>query len=274
MATPDLSWAWAPGPLIALALSLTIYLLRWRRARRAGGATAAGGWRLVSFCAGLALIFVALVTPVDRLGEQLFVAHMAQHILLIDLGPILLLLGLTGAVLGPVAVWLRRLERRAGVLSHPAFAVVFYGATLWLWHAPAMYELALREPLAHAVQHVHFLSAGLLFWWHLQSPIRMRKRLRGLAVVGYLFGAKLITGVLASALAFTPLGLYAFYSEQPRWWGLSAVNDQRMAGGLMMTEELVAMTTAVVIVFIRMLGESERESDREQERHERSGLAR
>jgi len=258
--TPDTSWAWTPAPLAAAAVAVVLYALAWRTARRTPAANAPGAARAASFGAGVALLLVALVTPLNRLGDQLFVAHMAQHILLVDLVPILVLLGLTPAMLSAGGPAVRAVKRRVPGIAHPAFAVVFYGATLWLWHVPPMYELALREPVAEAVQHAHFLLAGLLFWSHL-SGVRAEGRLKGPASVGYLLGARLITGVLASALAFSPLGLYDFYAEQARWWGLTPTDDQRMAGGLMMTVELFAMTTAVAVVFIRMLGESEQEED-------------
>jgi putative membrane protein len=262
LATPDTSWAWTPAPLAAAAVALAVYALAWRSVWRTAGASAPGGPRAASFGAGVALLLVALVTPLNRLGDQLFVAHMAQHILLVDLVPILVLLGLTPAMLQRGGPALGVLQRRVPGIAHPAFALVFYGATLWLWHAPPMYELALREPVAEAVQHAHFLLAGLLFWSHL-SGVRADRRLKGPASVGYLLGARLITGVLASALAFSRLGLYDFYAEQARWWGLTPTDDQRMAGGLMMTVELFAMTTAVAVVFIRMLGESEEAAEEE-----------
>jgi putative membrane protein len=262
MAEPDLSWSLAPGVLVALPVYLAVYVVRWRRVRGRSGSRAASGWRLASFGAGIMAVFVALVTPVDRLGEQLFVFHMAQHILLLDIAPILLIAGLTKALLRPVTARLLLIERKAGPLGHPAFAVVAYAGTLWVWHIPAMYELALRNGLAHVAQHMLFIGVGLLFWWHVASPIRSRHRLRGLAVVAYVAVTKVLTGILASAVAFSEVGFYQFYADQPRWWGWSALDDQKAAGGLMMTEELTVMTAAVAFLFIRMLIESEQEETR------------
>jgi cytochrome c oxidase assembly factor CtaG len=261
---PELSWTWSPWVLLALALCLVAYVLCWRRARRTG-ARGAGGWRLVAFAGGLTALFIAVVTPIARLGEQLFVAHMAQHILLLDVVPILLIAAVTPAVLTPVARRAQPIVTALRRLDHPAVAVLGYAGALWIWHIPAMYELALRSGAVHVVQHVVFVGAGMLFWWHVISPLGSRSRLGGPKPVAYIGVAKFLTGVLASALAFSPLGAYAFYAQQPRWWGLTAVDDQRAAGGLMMTEELTLMTVAVAVIFIRMLGESEREeSGREQ----------
>ena len=100
------------------------------------------------------------------------------------------------------------------------------------------------------------------------SPIRSRFPLRGPSVGAYMGGAKFATGVLASVITFSPVGFYAFYREQPRMWGLTAVEDQQTAGALMMTWELIVMTSAFAVLFVRMLGDSERE----EQRIERYGL--
>lgn len=260
--SPGFDWNLQPGIILALACYLGIYFVRWRRARREAGAKAASGWHLASFSAGILMLLSALVSPIDGLSERLFVMHMAQHILLSDLAAIFLLLGLTRVILRPVTARLQRLERSAGLLAHPAFAVLFYAGTLWVWHVPAMYQLGLENPTLHPLQHISFTFAALLFWWHVLSPIRSRRRLEGMGVVFYIGSAKLLNGVLASLITFAPTFLYDYYARQPRYWGLSVTDDQSMAGALMMVEESVILTGAVVWLFIRMLGESEREEQR------------
>src|SRR4249919_1796329 len=91
----DASWTFPPVVLLALAAYLGVYGARWRRARAEGGARAAGGWRAASWVAGVTALTIALVSPVDRLGEQMASWHMLQHLLVADIAPILLILGLT-----------------------------------------------------------------------------------------------------------------------------------------------------------------------------------
>ena len=254
-------WNWAPGVLLTLAIWLGLYVWRWREVR-AADARSASRWRLVSFCSGILALFIALVSPVDALGDRLFVMHMTQHILLMDVSAILLILGLNRVILRPVTARLQRLERASGPLGHPIFAVLLYVGTVWFWHIPAMYEVALEQPLVHVLEHMTFAGAALLFWWHLLSPIRSRQRLKGVTIVFYLAVAKLGTGLLASFIAFSPEPRYKHYTEQAPLWGLTPENDQGVAGALMVLQDGVFITATLAFIVVRMLQESEQEDQR------------
>lgn len=260
--TPDYSWTLEPGVVVALGVALVVYVRRWRRARAEVGTTAASGWRLTSFVAGLLALFVALISPIDRLGEQLFVMHMVGHLLVVDVASILITLGLTRVLLRPVTRRVQRVERAVGPLAHPAAAVVLYVAGMWLWHVPALYDAALEHPLVHVLEHVTFAAIGLLYWWHLLSPIRSRHRLGGLGPVAYMFTGKIGLGLLGVLLTFSPDVLYGFYAHQPRFWGLGAVQDQSLGGAAMAIEQSVVMGVAMMWLFLRALSESEREAER------------
>ena len=112
--------------LLALAAYLGIYVWRWRISRAEGGARAAPVGKLVLWITGIACLFLALVSPIDRLGEQLASMHMVQHLLIADLAPICLTLALTKHILRPATRRIQRLERAAGPFGHPAFGVVAY----------------------------------------------------------------------------------------------------------------------------------------------------
>jgi cytochrome c oxidase assembly factor CtaG len=257
---PRISWSLEPAVLIALAGAAWLYLSRWRRARAEDGERGASGARLVAFLAGLSLVFAALISPLDGLSGQLFFVHMIQHILLLDLAPILLIVGLTKVLLRPATRRLMRVEQAAGPLMHPFFAIVLYVGGMWLWHVPALYDAALRHPALHVLEHVTFASAGLLYWWHLLSPIRSRMRLGGMGPVAYMAGTKLLVGLLGIVITFAPSTLYSFYKG--RYWGLSIGDDQALAGLLMALEQSLVMGIAIAAIFVRMLGESERETQR------------
>jgi cytochrome c oxidase assembly factor CtaG len=229
--------------------------------RRAREVRLSGG-RVTAFLGGMLLVLVALCSPIDRLAEQLFVMHMVQHLLLLDLAPILVLLGLTKVLLRPMTRRLVRVEQAAGPLAHPVFAIVLYVAVMVLWHVPAMYDAALEHPVVHVVEHLAFAIAGGLYWWHLLSPIRARRRLGGMGPVVYMLATKVFVGLLGIMLAFSPNPIYDFYERQPGYWGLSPGTDQAVGGLVMALEQSIVMGIALVFLFVRALAESEREEQR------------
>jgi len=258
----DASWTFSPGVLAALALIGGLYARRWLRVRELEGADAAPVVRLLSFGGGLLCLLIALISPVDRLGEQVFAMHMLQHLLLLDLAPILLICGTTRMLLRPVTRRVQTIERAAGPLAHPVFAVFAYVATMYIWHIPAAYDAALEHPFLHAFEHITFAAAGTLYWWHLLSPIRGRHRLGGLGPVGYMVSTKIAVGLLGVVLTFAPDTFYSFYERQPDHWGLSPAADQNVGGAFMALEQSIVMGIALVWLFVRQLGESEREEER------------
>jgi putative membrane protein len=270
--SPDLSWTLSPSVLIGVALVFGAYVRRWRQVRAAGSsrrATEAPVWRLCCFTAAMAVLLIALVSPIDALADQLFFGHMIQHMLLLDLAPVLAILGLTKVLLRPVTRAVSEIERRAGPLAHPAFAVFLYVSVIWAWHIPSAYDLAVRHPLVHVLEHLTFVLAGGLYWWHLLSPIRARLRLDGMGPVVYMASTKLCVGALGMGLAFAPSALYPYYVHHARVWGISAIDDQSIAGLIMAVEQSIVMGVALVALFVRALTESERA----QQRRERYELA-
>jgi cytochrome c oxidase assembly factor CtaG len=268
--SPDLSWTLSPGVIVGVALVGGVYVQRWRKVRGGPSPRAAAEapvWRLCSFLASLAVAMLALISPLDALADQLFFGHMIQHMLLLDLVPVLAILGLTKVILRPVTRVVADLERRAGPLAHPAFAVFLYVAAIWLWHIPAAYDLAVRHATVHVLEHISFVLAGSLYWWHLLSPIRARLRLDGMGPVVYMAATKLFVGALGMGLAFAPSALYPYYVHHARVWGISAIDDQSIAGLIMAVEQSLVMGAALVVLFIRALTESERAQQR-RERYE------
>ena len=260
--SPQTSWSFDPTVLLGVVVLVVLYATGWRRARRPGERHPPSAWRALLFAGGILTVLVALVSPLDSLGDQLMVMHMVQHMLLLDLAPILLILGLTKVLLRPVTRRVQTIERRAGFVGHPAFAVIFYASILWLWHVPALYDQAQGSSVLHAFEHLCFFTAGALYWWHVLSPIRSRNRLAGLGPVAYMTGGKLLVGLLGIALAFAPTVIYPFYAHQPHYWGLTPLEDQMMAGLVMALEQSIVMGIALVFLFVNMLNESERTAQR------------
>ena len=255
------SWSFAPIVLLALAGYLVVYTLRWRTSRAEGGARAAGYGRLALWYGGVGLLTVALVSPLDGLGEQFATFHMVQHLLIADLVPVCLTLALTKWILRPGTRAIHRIEKAAGPFGHPAFGVIAYVGVMWAWHVPALYDAALEQPFVHTLEHLSFAAAGLLYWWHLLSPIRSRLRLGGMGPILYMASTKVLVGFLGVLLAFSPDLLYAYAWEGTKW-GLTPIDDQHVAGLVMALEQSIVMGIALAYLFFRMLSESEAEDQR------------
>ena len=171
---------------------------------------------------------IALVSPVDKLGEQLLFMHMVQHVLLLDIAPILLILGQQGAP-APVTRRLHAIERRAGYLAHPVFAVLLYVGFMWLWHIPAMYDAALHHSASTPSSTSASASPAALYWWHLLSPIRSRMRLGGLGPIAYMVSPS-CSSACSGRARLPPDAIYPYYEHHPHFWGLSPPRTSRWPG--------------------------------------------
>ena len=263
----DTSWTFAPIVVVALVAYIVVYVLRWKRSRAQGGARAAGIRHLVLWLTGIAILAVALLSPVDVLGEQFASFHMVQHLLIADLAPIALTLAFTKHILRPVTRQVQKLERAAGPFGHPVFGVVAYVGVMWAWHIPPLYDAALESSAVHTLEHLTFGAAGLLYWWHLLSPIRSRLRLGGLGPIAYMASTKLLVGILGIVLAFSTTSLYAYDFGGGSRWGLDVLDDLHVAGLIMALEQSIVMGIALAFLFARMLTESEQDEQRK-ERYE------
>lgn len=208
--------------------------------------------------AGIALTAVALVGPFDGYGEELMSAHMLQHLLVADLAAPLLLIGLRTPVLyfwlpRPALVALAR-SRLRGLfrsLRRPLPAVAVYVVVLYGWHAPPLFEGALRNDLVHALQHESFVLASLLVWWPALEP--KRRRLRGeLWKAGHIIGARFAGMFLGMFFIIAGSTLYSgWYGEAEREFGLSPLLDQQIAGGIMLLLDAATMLLALAFFFWR-----------------------
>ncbi|MEA2450011.1 MAG: hypothetical protein QOG63_1943 [Thermoleophilaceae bacterium] len=272
-AEPKIEWTFAPAILLAIALWIGVYVWRFRAARREAGGRGAGLPQAAAFAGFIVVITIALVSPVDSLGENyLFTMHMAQHILLGDIAPLLLLLSLSRVIMRPATRRFHSFERRLGPLAHPVAFILIWFFLVYFWHIPALYEAAIRHPLVHALEHASFFTAGCAVWWPLIQPVPMRYKLRGVAIFGYILAAKLGLGMLGLYLTWSKGVAYDYYAHVPRIWGLSPIEDQNVGGALMMLEQSLVLVSAFVLLFVRMLLQSE-EEERRRERLEDAASA-
>jgi cytochrome c oxidase assembly factor CtaG len=251
------AWSAPPTVLAGSAIALALFAQAFIRLRRRGRQDYAGWDRAALFAAGVVVATLALVSPLDAIGEEyLFSAHMLEHVLIGDLAPALLLV----AIRGPLTFfllppWLLRplarpapLRRFLGQMLRPRVAVAFWALVYAFWHIPPAYDLTLENRLVHDLEHVSFVLAGVLVWSQLVDPARRRELTVGgrLALAAVLFTAG---QVLAYVLIFSFSPLYGPYAAQDeRLLGLSPLTDQRLAGVAMMTEQLLTLGLCAVFL--------------------------
>ena len=114
---------------------------------------------MASFGVGIALVVAGLTTPLAHMGGEVVWAHMAQHLLIADLGALLIVLGLTGPILQPLLA--TRLARSLRVLAHPVVAFTLWALDLYVWHLPVLYEASINSEAVHALQHTTFVFFGV-----------------------------------------------------------------------------------------------------------------
>ena len=271
---PQIHWFSDPAVLAPLLLFAAVYVWRFAQARREAGGRGAGPLQAAAFAGAMLALLAALVSPIDRLGEDyLFSAHMVQHLLLGDIAPLLLLLSLSRVIMRPATRRLTRVERALGRLASPATGILLWLAITYLWHIPALYDAATENALVHLLEHASFFAAGLALWWPLIQPVPMRRSLTGLQPVGYIAAAKAGLAALGLYLAWSTTPLYPYYEQTPRIWGLSPVEDQNIGGVLMMVEQSFTLVLVMVTLFIRALTKSEEEQLRRERLEDRADAA-
>ena len=245
------TWTWEPSVVGGCLTLATAYLsvVGARPARQAA-----------SFLAGVAILFLALSSPLDPLGDTyLFSAHMVQHLLLILVVPPLLVLGMPAALADPARLppWGRSVGR---ALSTPPVAWTLGVGTMVVWHVPVLYNAALRGEAVHVLQHVSFLITSTIFWWPVLAP-GGAGRLAPLPAVLYLVGAALAGSVLGIIVTFAQVGLYPAYLHpvdrfgiEPlirNGWGFSPQTDQELGGLVMWIPGGLVYLWAILVVFAR-----------------------
>jgi putative membrane protein len=262
-ATPGL-WDWSLDPPLVLVLDLAIlYCLGSRRTVTPLRKAATQRRRDLAFYLGLVVLAVALASPLEPLSEQLFWAHMVQHVLLMMVAAPLIVLAspwirlwrslplgsrrrlARSLALGERAAPLRALCR---ALGGPWVGLALFSVILLGWHLPAMFDSTLSSPILHACEHtLFFASAVLLFKQVIPSP-PLRAQLGEAQRILLMVAAMTVSWVLAVVLALAPKPLYSFYAHLPsRPGAISALADQQIAAGIMWVPGSI---TFVIVIFV------------------------
>jgi putative membrane protein len=230
-------WAQAGMSGALIAAYAAPYAVRARTLARSGRPVAP--WRRACFGAGLVLLAVAVSPPVDVAAGRRLTAHMVEHLVIGDVAPLLIVLGLTGPLLAPV---LRvPVVARARALSHPVAALALWAASLYLWHLRPAYEAAVAHDLVHVLEHACFFAFGANLWFALLGPLPKPDWFGNGARLAYLLAVWIAGSMLAYAFVWAASPFYPHYAATAAAAGRSAVADQSAAGAVMLVEQSIVV---------------------------------
>ena len=257
----NFSWHWSPITLIGLVILCLLYAGGIRFARKHNSHVALKGYRLMAFIAAILLIAVVLLTPFDTIARtQLFAAHMLQAVVLTTLCAPLLLAACPAWLLQPL-IDLPIIRRILQVLTSPLPASIIFNLIFLIWHAPGLYNFALKNGTLYHIEMLSFLLAALLNWWPLIGPLRELRRLSYPLQMAYAFFDGLPLDVFAFLLVYTGVVFYPSYAIPPQFvqWGYSAVADQTIAGAFLLIPGLVDLVVMSPL-FFRWLAQIEQQA--------------
>ncbi len=218
--------------------------------------------RLAAFMGGVATLLIAIASPLAALDDVLLQVHMIQHLLLMLVAPVLILAGwpaiamlrglpprVSRSVLVPI-LRSRKVRALFSWLAEPIVAWIAFTAAIWIWHAPAAFQRAMRSENWHAFEHACFFATALMYWWPVIQPWPSARRWPRGAMIPYLVLADAQNSLLAALFTFSNHLLYPLYASAPRLGGISPLDDQIVAGAIMWVPgSLFFLIPAAIIMF-------------------------
>lgn len=266
------SWVEEPLMVVAVFALVAAYVTGRSRLQGRSARIVFPAWRTWCYAGGVLAFVLALLSPIAAYSEELFAMHMVQHLLLLLVAPPLLLLGaplipllwaLPGGARRRVSRWLRPGQPLAVAghwLTTPVVAMLAYVVTVAVWHIPAFYDRAQGRTFMHDLEHVMFYGTALLYWWPIVFPGGGRRRLGFGMAIPYLLPPFFEGMIIGIWLAFSNRPLYATYlglDDHPIW-GLSALDDQQLAGLIMWVPGGLFFLIPLLGLLARLLNQEER----------------
>ena len=243
---PDLStlvtgWSFDIEVWLPLILAAAFYWAAVRKVDREHPANPVPRRRVAYWFSGLAVLVIALESPLALYDTTLFSLHMVQHLLLAMVAAPLLVLGAPITLLLRVATPLARKKwlipalhsRPVRIVSHPAISWLIFTGYMFGSHFSPLFEASLEDPLIHVVEHALYVITGMLFWWPVVGADPSPWRLPHGGRLLYVGLGMPWSSFLGLAIFSANTVLYPHYAAVVRTWGMPPLLDQQWAGGIM-----------------------------------------
>jgi putative membrane protein len=252
------AWNWDPTILIGLALQAGAYLACVGPLRKYfPGSEPVESARIQTFLLGSLVLFIALCSPIETLGDgYLLSAHMIQHLLITMVAPPLLLIGTPRWLFRPL-LRLPLAQPIGRLITNPIVTFFSFNIVFAAWHIPPYYEATLRSTPIHVLEHLMFIVTATLTWWPVFSPMDELPRLPDPAQCLYLFLESIPPTILGALITFAGWVLYPTYARAPRVWGISPAIDQQAAGLIMWIPGALVYLLVLTVVFFRWFNNEE-----------------
>jgi cytochrome c oxidase assembly factor CtaG len=250
---------WEPIPSVAIGLIAMTGAYLWSK-------KFSFDFKSYVFLTGVLLLWLALMSPLDELGDQyLFSAHMLQHMILEFIGPLLLVVSLSEEL---VRRWLKvpAIRWAENALSNPVFTVTIATVVMLGWHVPPIYDITLQSEPIHIIEHITYIVSGVMLWWPVFKPIQ-DGRLKPMSATTYLTVAAFLASILGMVYTISDVSFYSAYAHPYDQyhllpllrdeWGLNPVEDQKLGGAIMWVICTLTFFWALMAVMVEWLAEKE-----------------
>lgn len=246
-------------PLQVAGLTVVAFAYHMRSRNLADEGRPVPAWRVACFAAGIVLIGAVLVSPIAHMGEELLIAHMVQHLLLMDIAALLIVLGLTGPLLQPLLA-IRAVDRMR-FLVHPLVALPLWALSLYVWHIPDLYQAALTNEAVHGLEHACFLGFGVLMWMPLVGPLPVPRWFGIGSKLLYVIGVRFAGTILGNVFMWSNTVFYPDYASAEADFGIDPIADQSTAGVIMTIEG--GLSTLALLAWL-LLKWAQQDTERQQ----------
>ena len=268
------AWSLSGPQFIIVAFLAAVYLVGVLRLQIRSGWQAIPIRKMLYGITGYAILFFAVAGPPEAFSQDMFFAHMIQHILIAMVGAVLLLAATPMAAylwampetirvgLAPSLAengWIRNVN---ATLTNPRFALPAFILTLWGWHIPEAYALAVRNDLVHLAMHLSMFATSILFWWPIIGPPPVRSQLTDPQRIVYLILVVTPTAVLAAIITLSNTVIYTTYIDTPHHFTLTPAEDQRIGGLLMWIPGNIVYLATLTTLFLRWFSQEDRKNRR------------